>query len=119
MTAPAKPPAAQTWAYLAPNPKSAYKQLFVKGTRIRAEVLYGMTVDGSEPMTPEEVAVEMDVPLEVVREAIAYCESNPEVLAQDHAFEEADMRASGMRDPDYRGKPKLLSPQEMAQLRRR
>ena len=26
---------------LAPNPKSAYRQLFVKGTRIRARVLYG------------------------------------------------------------------------------
>ena len=117
MTAPAKPPAAQTWAYLAPNPKSAYKQLFIKGTRIRAEVLYGMTVDGSEPMTPEEVAVEMEVPLEVVREAIAYCESNPEVIAQDHAAEETLMQASSMRDPDYRGKPRLLSPQEMARLR--
>ena len=27
------------WVYLAPNPKSAYKQLFLKGTRIRAEFL--------------------------------------------------------------------------------
>src|SRR5713226_537103 len=27
------------WTYLSPNPKSSYKQLFVKGTRIRARVL--------------------------------------------------------------------------------
>jgi hypothetical protein len=31
-----------TWQHLAPNPKSCYKQLFVKGTRIRARVVYGM-----------------------------------------------------------------------------
>ena len=29
------------WVYLTPNPRSNYKQLFVKGTRIRAEILYG------------------------------------------------------------------------------
>jgi uncharacterized protein (DUF433 family) len=84
------------WNYLAPNPKSSYKQLFLKGTRIRAEVLYGMTVDGSEPMTPEEVAVDMNVPMEAVREAIAYCESNPPEIAEDHRREEARMKATGM-----------------------
>ncbi len=47
---------AKQWKYLVPNPKSSYKQLFIKDTRIRAEVVYGMTVDGSEPMTPEETA---------------------------------------------------------------
>jgi uncharacterized protein (DUF433 family) len=108
------------WQYLAPNPKSAYKQLFLKGTRIRAEVIYGMTVDGSEPMTPEEVAADMNLPLEAVREAIAYCEANPEVIAADHAAEKAIMEATGMNDPDYKygGKYKLLSPEEMARLRR-
>ena len=63
----------------AANPKSAYKQLFVKGTRIRAEVLYGMMVDGDppDPTTPEEIAADMNLPVEAVREAIAYCEADP------------------------------------------
>jgi uncharacterized protein (DUF433 family) len=104
------------WKYLAPNAKSAYKQLFIKGTRIRAEVVYGMTVDGSEPMTPEQVAQDMRLPLETVREAIAYCEANPEVIEQDHRREEARMRATGMDDPSYRGTPRLLTPQEIARL---
>jgi len=39
------------YLHLAPNPKSSYKQLFVKGTRIRARVLYGRYA-GEEPMTP-------------------------------------------------------------------
>jgi DNA replication protein DnaC len=38
-----QPPAA-TWKYLEPRTKSAYRQLFVKGTRIMARVLYGMHV---------------------------------------------------------------------------
>src|SRR5437773_7314123 len=96
------------YAHLAANPKSAYKQLFIKGTRIRAEVIYGMTVDGSEPMTPDEVAADTGLPLEAVKEAIAYCKSNPSEIAQDHAAEEALREATGMNDAKYDGRPKLL-----------
>jgi uncharacterized protein (DUF433 family) len=64
-----------TYVHLAPNPKSAPKQLFVKRTRIRARVLYGWYAC-EELMTPEEIACEFGLPVEVVREAIAYCESN-------------------------------------------
>ncbi len=106
------------WKYLAPNPKSSYKQLFIKGTRIRAEVIYGGTVDGSEPMTPEEVAEDTGLPLEAVKEAIAYCESNPHVIEDDHRREEARMRATGMLDPGYGGQPRVLTAQEIAALRK-
>ncbi len=79
------------WKYLAPNPKSAYKQLFVKGTRIRAEVLCGMLVDGDppDPTTPEQIAADMNMPVEAVREAIAYCEADPPEVREDHAGEES------------------------------
>src|SRR5438552_6505364 len=108
------------WKYRAPNPKSAYKQLFVKGTRIRAEILYGMTVDGADEdhLTAEQVAAEYNLPLEAVQEAIAYCAADPPAVRRDHAAEEAMMEATGMNDPEYRGRPKILSPQEMARLRR-
>jgi uncharacterized protein (DUF433 family) len=106
------------WTYLAPNPKSSYKQLFIKGTRIRAEVVYGLTVDGSEPMTPEQVAEDFGLPLAAVHEAIAYCASNPPEIQEDHRREERTMEATGMNDPDYKygGKYKRLSPQERARL---
>jgi uncharacterized protein (DUF433 family) len=112
------PTTSTQWVYLAPNPKSAYKQLFLKGTRIRAEIIYGLTVDGSEPMTPEEVAADYGLPLEAVQEAIAYCQSNPPEIAEDHRGEERVMEATGMNDPDYKygGKYKVLSPQERARL---
>jgi hypothetical protein len=60
------------------------------------------------------------VPLEAVREAIAYCESNPPEILQDWAAEEALMEASGMNDPNYKYHPKsrLLSPEEMSRLNR-
>jgi uncharacterized protein (DUF433 family) len=107
-----------TWQYLAPNPKSAYRQLFIKGRRIRAEVIYGLTVDGSGPMSPEEVAEDYGLPLDAVHEAIAYCQSNPPELIEDRRQEQVLMEATGMNDPDYKlgGKYRVLSPQERARL---
>ena len=90
------------------NPRSHYKQLFIKGTRIRAEVIYGWTVDGSEPAPAEEVASGYGLPLEVVLEAIAYCESNPPEIEADHRAEEVLMKATGMdqRLKRYSGRPR-------------
>jgi uncharacterized protein (DUF433 family) len=112
------PSASITWHYLAPNPKSCYKQLFVKGTRIRARVLYGMFRSAEDPMTPEQLAAEFNLPLEAVKEAITYCESNPPEIAQDFDREERLIEASGMKDPDYKqgGKFKVVPPEEVARL---
>src|SRR5262249_41074100 len=61
------------YQYLAPNAKSSYKQLFVKGTRLRARVLYGSYLSTEEPRSVEEIAADYNLPLEAVKEAIAYC----------------------------------------------
>jgi len=48
-----------SYKYLERRPCSLYKQLFVKGTRIRAEILYSLTIpseEDGEVYTPEEVA---------------------------------------------------------------
>jgi len=111
---------AQNWKYLATNPKSVYKQLFVKGTRIRARVLYGLYMSEAEgpPETIEEIAEMYNLPVEAVKEAVAYCESNPPELLEDYAREDAIAEASGENDPNYKynPKPKLLSPEELARL---
>jgi uncharacterized protein (DUF433 family) len=106
------------WAYLAPNPKSAYKQLFVKGTRVRARVIYGLYAMEEDSLTPEQISEEFGLPLEAIQEAIAYCQSNPPELLEDYAREEALMKASGMNDPNYKnhGKPKVLSAEELARI---
>jgi hypothetical protein len=73
---------------------SNYRQLFVNG-RIRAEVLHRETV-GKEPLTPEEVAREYDVPLEAVQEAIDYCMKNQEILDADRTMEERSIKSHGV-----------------------
>jgi hypothetical protein len=71
-------------------------------------------------MTTEQIAAEYNLPVDAVKEAIVYCESNPPELQADYAREEALMQASGENDPDYKyhPSPKLLSPQEIARIRR-
>jgi uncharacterized protein (DUF433 family) len=107
-----------TWKHLAPNPKSAYKQLFIKDRRIRARDLYGMYMSAEAPMTPAEIAADYDLPLEMVEEAIAYCQTDPPEIKEDFEREERIMEATGMNDPDYKfgGKYRILAPQERARL---
>jgi uncharacterized protein (DUF433 family) len=111
-------PISTTWRHLAPNPKSCYKQLFVKGTRIRARVLYGMFMSAHEPMTPQEIAAEFNLPLEAVQEAIAYCQANPPEIIKDFEREERLMEASGIKEPDYGrgGKFKVVPSEEVARI---
>jgi uncharacterized protein (DUF433 family) len=108
-----------SYRYLERRPRSAYRQLFIKGTRIRAELIYRAHINAEEPMTPEEVAVDYGLPLPAVAEAIDYCKSNPPEIDGDIAREEAIMAASGQLDPDYKyhPQPKVLTPQEWARLR--
>jgi hypothetical protein len=95
------------WKYLAPNPKSAYKQLFVCGSRIPARALYGWYA-GSEPMAPEEIAREFKLPVEAVFESIAYCESNPPELLEDYARDQALIDAVNA-SPNGRPSPAEIS----------
>lgn len=101
----------RTWKYLAPNPKSSYRQLFVKGTRISARTLYGWCSE-PEAYTPEFTAEQFNLPVEAVLESIAYCESNPPELLQDYAHEQALIDAAAA-SPNGR-----ISPQEIARIDR-
>ncbi|MFO0964117.1 MAG: hypothetical protein U0793_00835 [Gemmataceae bacterium] len=80
-----------SWKYLAPKPKSSYKQLFVKARWVAARSLYGQLF-GEDARTPEEVARDYDLPLEAVLEAITYCRSDPPEIREDWADEEKLIR---------------------------
>jgi hypothetical protein len=80
------------YKYLKPKRGSRYRQLFFG--RIRAEVLYRETV-GTEPLTPEEVAREYNVPIAAVLEAIDYCVKNKGLLDAERAREDAAIRTAG------------------------
>ena len=94
------------YRFLESRPRSSYRQLFVKGRRIRAEVLYRETV-GIDPRTPEQVAEDFEVPLEAVLESIDYCIHNEALLRQEREEDLEEERALGLDKPplvppDYR-----------------
>jgi uncharacterized protein (DUF433 family) len=90
------------WKHLEPHPQSSYKQLFLKGTRIRAEIIYGEMEDGepSDPMTPEKIAADRNLSVEAVREAIAYCQTDPPEIEEDHRRVREDLQAMGVIDAE-------------------
>jgi uncharacterized protein (DUF433 family) len=99
---------ANGYQHLECRPGSNYKQLFIKGRRIRAEVLYHQTV-GGDARTPQQVAQDYDLPLEAVLEAIDYCIRFPEVLQRDRDRELAKIQ-------EYeRLHPPVLPPAEQAE----
>ena len=106
------------YKFLERDPKSSYKQLSIKGRRFRARILYGAYMSADEPRTIEEIAADYELPVDAVKEAIAYCESDPPEIREDFAREEAIMDATGMNDPNYKynPSPKPLSPQERARI---
>lgn len=112
------------YEYLEPRPCSSYRQLFLKGRRIRAWNIYCDTLpsEEGEVRTPEEVAADYGLPLEAVLEAVDYCRSNPPEIAADRAREERIMEATGMNHPDYKYNPKkyykMLTAEERARLER-
>jgi len=93
------------YQYLRPKPGSNYKQLFFG--RVRAEVLYRETI-GRQPLTPEEVAKEYNVPIAAVLEAIDYCVKNKELLDAERARESERIKAAGRDKWPYA--PKDLKP---------
>jgi uncharacterized protein (DUF433 family) len=83
------------YQHLEPRSRSNYRQLWVKGRHIRAEVLYRLTI-GAEPRTPEEVARDYDLPVAAVQEAIDYAMRHQELLAAERAREVSRMQHLGL-----------------------
>ena len=83
------------YEFLESRARSNYKQLWVKGRHMRAEVLYRYTV-GPELESPEQVAKEYDLPVEAVLEAIDYCGKNQDLLDAERSREAASIRARGL-----------------------
>jgi uncharacterized protein (DUF433 family) len=104
------------YQYLAPNAKSSYKQLFVKGTRLRARVLYGSHISTEEPRSVDQIAADYNLPLEAVKEAIAYCQSDPPELLEDYRREAALAKAASGNG--HVSGQAHLPPEEIAAIRR-
>ena len=83
---------------------SRYKGLFLKDPRkIRAEWIYAETV-GEDARTPEQVAADFELPIEMVLEAIHYCTHNEDFLRQERERErewiaETEKRCPPLKPP--------------------
>ena len=89
---------AARYIHLEPRPGSNYRQLFLKGRRIRAAVVYE-AVHGPDPYTPEEFARDYGVPMEAVREALDYVADHLPLIESERDREAADVRARGLDRP--------------------
>jgi hypothetical protein len=98
-----------TYKWLGPKRGSRYRQFFVKDRGIRALALYLATQE-PEARTPQEVADDWDVPLEVVHEAVEYCEKNKDILRLDWEMEEELAKKLGHDKPP----PEALRARESA-----
>jgi uncharacterized protein (DUF433 family) len=91
------PNAPTQYQYLEPRPGSNYRQLFLKGRRIRAAVI-DEGIHGPDPRTPEEFAEDFQIPLEAVLEALDYVAKNRPLIEQERDREAANLRARGLLD---------------------
>ncbi len=86
------------YQFLEPRPGSNYRQLFLKGRRIRAAVVYE-AVHGPDSYSPEEFAHNYGIPMEVVREALDYVANNLPLIKAERDREAADVRARSLDQP--------------------
>jgi uncharacterized protein (DUF433 family) len=88
------------YQHLESRPGSNYRQLFLRGRRIRAAVI-DEAIHGPDPRTPEEFARDFQVPLDAVLEALDYVARNRPLIEQERDREAANLRARGLDGPAH------------------
>ena len=73
--------AAKGYQYLSQRSDSSYRELFISGTKIRAQSIVSQMEN--ECLTPEAIAADYHVPVEAVLEAIEYVHANEAFLASE------------------------------------
>jgi hypothetical protein len=101
------------------KPNSVYKQLFVKDRWVAARTLYGQTM-GEDARSAAQVAADYRLPVEVVLEAITYCESRPPEFREDWEREETSMQTAitDQSKAPQKAESPLLSPQDPVRFNR-
>ena len=69
------------WQYLEKRPHPWREQLYIKGKRIKASVIYSDMIVNE--MTPQEAADNWELPLAAIEEVIEYCSSHQQLLKQE------------------------------------
>lgn len=82
------------WKFLALRTESWRQQLYIKGRKLPASVVWGTML--AENMTPAEAAEDWDLPIEAVHEVIQYCESHQDLLNQEAEQERKSVEDKGV-----------------------
>jgi hypothetical protein len=82
------------WQYLEKRPHPWRKQLYIKGRKLRAFIVWSDMIVNE--LTPLEVAENKELPLAAVYEAIEYCESNQELLKREAEEERRRLEEKGI-----------------------
>jgi hypothetical protein len=82
------------WQYLEPRLDSWRKQLYMKGRKLTAFTVWSDLIVNE--MSPEEIADSKDLPIAAVKEAIAYCETNRELLELEAKAERCYLEDRGV-----------------------
>jgi len=85
---------ATDWVYLCERPHPWRRQLYIKGRKLLASMVWNdMLANG---FTVEEAAIDRDLPVEAVIEAVSYCERNLDLIKMESAEEKTRLLASGV-----------------------
>ena len=69
------------YRYLESRPNSRSKELFVRGTGIRASTVWHDRYVSR--LSPDKIAQDREMPAEAVYEALAYCQENWEAISNE------------------------------------
>ena len=82
------------WQYLEKRPHPWRQQLCFKGRRLKAfDVWSDMIVND---MTPQEAALNWELPLDAIEEAIEYCQTHQDLLRREAEEERHRLEAKGI-----------------------
>ena len=82
------------WQYLESRPSSWRKQLYLKGRKLTAFTVWSEMIANED--TISETAENWDLPIEAIREAIEYCETNQELLKSEAEEERRYLEERGV-----------------------
>lgn len=87
------------YQYLAARPETGRKQLFLKGrTMTVGQLVYKMRAN---QLSPKDAATDMDLPLDQVREALAYYETHQDLIESEMAEDKQVLLSKGVKlEPD-------------------
>jgi uncharacterized protein (DUF433 family) len=82
------------WQYLEKRPHPWRQQLYLKGRRVKASVIYSDMMINEE--TPEAAAENWDLPLAAIQEVIDYCQTHAKLLQKEAREERRRLEEKGI-----------------------